>query len=83
MMEPNQIEAATKPQQPQRKLSQKRAAPERLDRHTKKGHLEPLDTEDIPQEAASPADEQALSTGAVKPETPAKVNRTDMYLLSV
>ena len=82
MMEPNQVEAAAKPQQPQRKLSQKRAVPERPDRHTKKGRLEPLDTEDIPQEAASPADEQALSTGAVKPETPAKVSRTQHTLIS-
>ena len=73
MKEPHQAEAAAEPQQPQRKLSQKRAALERPDRNTKKGRLEPLDTEDIPQEAASPADEQALSTGAVKPETPAKV----------
>ncbi len=73
MKEPHQAEAAAEPQQPQRKLSQKRAAVERPDRNAKKGRLEPLDTEDIPQEAASPADEQALSTGAVKPETPAKV----------
>ena len=76
MMEPHHEGAATEPEQPQRKLSQKRAAPERADRGVKKGRLEPLDTQDIPQEAASPAEEQALSTGAVKPETPAKVSTT-------
>ena len=75
MKEPLHKEGAEEAEQPQRKLAQKRAAPERAERIAKKGRLELLDTQDIPQEAASPADEQALSTGAVKPETPAKVSR--------
>lgn len=62
----------------QRKQPQKRAPAEKADRgvSAKKAPLKPLDTEDIPPpEAASPAEEQALSAGAVKPETPAKVSR--------
>ena len=73
---PHQDEPATEQEQPQRKQGQKRAASERVDRTAKKGSLNPLDTDDIPmEEAASPADQQALSAGAVKPETPAKVRR--------
>ena len=83
MKEPHQAEAAAEPQQPQRKPSQKRVGLDRTERNAKKGRLEPLDTEDIPQEAASPADEQALSTGAVKPETPAKVSRARVPCMPV
>ena len=67
--------AATQPEQ-QRKPPQKRAAAEKADKPSKNGSLKPLDTKDAPLQATSPTNEQALSAGAVKPETPAKVSKS-------
>ena len=73
MKEP--LEAAASQPEQQRKPPLKRAAAEKADKPSKKGSLKPLDTDDAPLLATSPANEQALSAGAVKPETPAKVSK--------
>ena len=74
MQEPHTEEAASELEHAPRKQAQKRAHIERAERSAKKASLKPLDTDDALQEAASPGEEQALSAGAVKPETPAKVS---------
>ena len=74
MLEPRTEEAAPELEHAPRKQAQKRAHIERAERSAKKASLKPLDTDDALQEAASPGEEQALSAGAVKPETPAKVS---------
>ena len=74
MQEPHTEEAASELEHAPRKQALKRAHIERAQRSAKKASLKPLDTDDALQEAASPGEEQALSAGAVKPETPAKVS---------
>ena len=73
MKEP--LEAAASQPEQQRKPPLKRAAAEKADKSSKKGSLKPLNTDEAPLQATSPANEQALSAGAVKPETPAKVSK--------
>ena len=74
MLEPRIEEASPELEHAPRKQAQKRAHIERAERSAKKASLKPLDTDDALHEAASPGEEQTLSTGAVKPETPAKVS---------
>jgi hypothetical protein len=74
MQEPRTGEAAPELEHAPRKQAQKRTHAERTDRSAKKASLKLLDTGDAVQEAASPGEEPAMSAGAVKPKTPAKVS---------